>query len=459
LIWSLTDLCPVIVALALVAGLLWKYPVQIAIGSLAVAVGMDCLQLGSDGVNVGISLYPDDAACLIMLGACLVALLRWRRLPRGNMWPLFALCGLAFFNLLRGTIDFGLKAAGNGSRDLFYLVLPSLALMLLRPALRVDNMRRVAKWLIVVGSVLGIVALCRWLGVLPIPVEYKVDDYREVIRALTSDYALLVLDALLAVLYFQIAHGIKWWGLVLGGTFTVLLIFLQHRSVWAAALAALLWFFIRTSQTRRAANFWLIGGGVAMLLMGALVIAAPDEARSTRSLLRTNIEETRSQDSSWEWRVEGYREAVDRVFSSEIGTIVLGPPPGRDLSSVVYASSAHIHDRYINILAFNGLLGETLFLFWLFVVGKEITRRGGPPGAETRDRRIGKVFLQAVFFAELVFFVPYTGGITHGAIIGIIWVLATSSRIQHGARPQLSRERSCNFNNANVIRPARAAQS
>jgi hypothetical protein len=96
------------------SAMFWIYPAQTAVAFLAPAAVMDCLQIGADGINIGVSIYIDDIACLLLVAAAFVVLLRnGATLPKGSS-PAFALLGLMVANFARGAANFGIKPAGNG---------------------------------------------------------------------------------------------------------------------------------------------------------------------------------------------------------------------------------------------------------------------------------------------------------------------------------------------------------
>ena len=136
-----------------------------------------------------------------------MAVVRWRKAPPRGGWIVLALLGLVVLNLARGASEFGVKPAGNGVRTLTYLIVPGIAFMLLRPALRLDP-PRLAKWLIVTSLACTAVSLCRWAGVLPGP-QAPQDNLREVPRVLPADYALILCQALLGAFCLWLARGFK----------------------------------------------------------------------------------------------------------------------------------------------------------------------------------------------------------------------------------------------------------
>jgi len=147
-------------------------------------------------------------------------------------------------------------------------------------------------------------------------------------------------------------------------------------------------------------------------------------------IVTTNVQEAESRNSTWAWRVAGYEEATDRLFSSQPVDILIGPPAGwaADLMREHFASTA-IHSRYVSTLAFYGIVGSAALLLWFGMLAKRIgwpTR--SPHGRPARDHA-GTILLEALFLSELVYMVPYSGGILESAVLGLIWVAATQNNI------------------------------
>ena len=420
--WSLVQYAPVLVILVAVATLLWKFPVQTATSSAGLAIALDCFDVGRQGFDLGVSIYSDDIACVILLCAGCISIMRWQKRPSRDWWFALGLFSLTIFNLVRGASEFGLKPAGNGIRGLVYLIIPPIALMLLRPAIRLDPIR-LAKWLTLAGVAFAAIGLCRWAGILPSPEWTSQENLREIPRVLNAEYAMVLGQALLAVLGLQIARGFKWWGLVLAGSFGTELLFLQHRSVWVATTVGLIWLIIRTVTLSK--RLWVGAAAGAFLAVGIWSALTPGALSSVRGLIEANVEETQRSDSSWAWRTSGYEEAVNRTLSGTTEEVLLGPPAGRNLGASANLASVSIHDRYVDTLAYYGIFGEVLLVAWLLLVAKSAGGWLARQRHQSRDRQLGIVFLQALLLSELTFFIPYTGGLPVGISIGLIWVLST----------------------------------
>ena len=389
--------------------------------------------LGKEGMDVGINVYVDDVACVVLLSAGVLVAWRKGRFPDSSSWPAFTLFALMAVNLDRGVSEFGWKPAGNGARNLLYLIVPSVALLLLRPALRV-NPQRLANLLAGFGSALTAIALCRWAGVLSIPLvapDDVVREFREVVRTLGADDALVIGQSLLAIVCVQLIDGVKLWRTCLAAILAATTVALQHRSVWVSTCVGLMWLAassLRSSEKRwrQLAGSTFIGLTVAAGAVSSTGTGGSETIDRVVSLARTNFDETQQQDSTWNWRVKGFAEATERVSSSDTFEMLLGPPSGRDLGSSGSFASVHIHNRYVVMLAYYGVLGGLVLLLWLFAVGRKVggwirTHPGGGP-----EMHAGTAFLQALLLSQLTYFVVYTGGIVQGGITALIWLAAES---------------------------------
>jgi len=163
LISTIVEMSALLAAGLLLLTLAWYRPGWLIFFALSVAALLDLFQIGIGGVDFGVNLYIDDVACVLVMGTGLLMLMRYQtKFPRDAV-PCLVLLVLIALSFGRGVGPFGLKVAGNGSRNLFCFVAPALAIMLLRPAFRLDA-GRLARWLGWAGLCLSAVALLRWGG-------------------------------------------------------------------------------------------------------------------------------------------------------------------------------------------------------------------------------------------------------------------------------------------------------
>lgn len=436
------QLLTLIALLVIGATLLWEHTLQIALFAVVLAAVLDCLW-GWVGINVGIMLWADDVTCLVLLLAGAIVLLRKGRLPGSSSSPALMIVAVLILNLVRGAIDFGLQPAGNSSRTLGYLIIPAVAWLMLQPEARVDS-QRLARWLRTLGCMWTLFALCRWAGLLPM--FQAPGEFREVPRALSGEDAMLVGQSLLAAVYLQFFYGVTFWNTTLTVVLTAVTIALQHRSVWAATFVACLWLVassLRSSQKR-----WLQLAAATCIGLTLAIIALSVTTGGidrTVSLVKANLDETRQDNSTWNWRVRGFYEAMDRLFSGDAFEIMFGPPSGSlrfgaaELELGLSGASVLIHNRYVHTLAYYGAVGGMSLLMWLGAVAMKIGSWTGPGSGEGPQTRLGAVFLQALLLSQLTYFVPYSGGLIQGNILALIWLAAEAPSCGVRRKKQSSR--------------------
>lgn len=415
----------------LAAGLLllrvaWHWPGRVIFAVISVAALLDLLKIGSSGADVGVHFHIDDGASVILLGISFLLLIQYRKSFPRDVVPCLVLIALAALGFTRGVVPFGLREAGNGPRLLLIFTTPALAIMLLRPAFRLDSVR-LACWLRWAGLCFGAVAVSRWAGLLPMPVELE-EDLREVVRSLPADHAFVVGQAFIAAIYLELVErGSRWWWAG-AGALGVLTLVLQHRSVWAATAAGVAWLAFRSF--RLLPERWLRFSAIACVALCVIMLAATAALLdSTLKLITTNVQEAQSEDSTWAWRVEGYNEATVRLLASEPVDILIGPPAGWVVSSSGSFASMAIHSRYIDVLAYYGIVGFTVLLLWFGM----LARRVGWPAKSLYGRPasdpVGSVFLEALLLSEMVYLVAYYGTVLQGSLLGLIWVAAKQNNI------------------------------
>ncbi len=420
----------ILVALAgllAVAFLLWKYPVAVAFAGIAAGALCDALDIGTEGLHAGITIYPFDISCLTLSAACVVVLLRARSLPRDFCWPALILLVLGFLNFGRGVLLFGVKAPGNDSRDLIYLVLPAVAFAFLGRATGM-NVEKLVSCLSVFALVLAVVAAARWAGVLAMSADDYQEEFRDVVRVLPSDYAIFIGQALIGIVGIQLIRGFRTTGLILSGIFLGLVFALQHRSVWTATLAGLAWLALRTPRLGR--REWLKLSSLVLLLVSALTLTgliASGPLDKVLQLFDSNVKEISRDDSTWAWRLAGYSEATERAFSNGPLEATVGPPSGRDISNTASFASIHIHDRFVAVLAYYGVVGLVALIAWLFSTAARVQKLA-LEASRDRRARINKVILEALLISIAFYFVPYVGGVLEGSLLGAIWLASATRR-------------------------------
>lgn len=400
--------------------LLGRWPASTAFAIACAVVLLDCLNVGTNGLTLGgVNFYLDDLALAVLVMAALLVLVHYRRgIPR-YAFPCLILLFVASADLFRGIATYGLRTAGNNSRDIFCFAIPPAAIMLVQPIIRFDSSRliRSLTW---IASALTLIAVMRWGAVLPMPAGL-IDDFRDVVRAIPADYSMVIAMSFIALTYLQLTMRATVPGIVAAAAFGTVTVFLQHRSVWAATVAGLGLMFVRTSIT--AAPRWLtllvFGAGV----MTITILSSNSIRKEAEQLITVNAQETRSDHSTVAWRVNGYEEALNRFTSGSVEDILIGGPAGWSDHTNTTASfaSTHIHSRYVSVIAYYGIIGFTALVWWIALMLKSVFKARSGPG--TTSGRTG-VLLQVLLLSELVYLGPYSGGILIGGILGGIFAAA-----------------------------------
>jgi hypothetical protein len=336
-------------------------------------------------------------------------------------WPALALVALGIMSFARGALAYGIQPAGNGVRSVIYLALPLAALSITASDIRVTSVRLIV-WLGGLALLFSLVAIGRWSGVVPMPEYEFVDDFREIERVLPADYPMLIGYALIGLLGWQIAHGIRIQYLLLAGIFAWVVLAVQHRSVWLATAAGLVWLFVRTLRYGFRRWSQLAGAVGATAIIGTFLLLSTGHLHSILSMLSSNIEETTRQDSTFAWRLAGFTEAVERTVSSGLVDLSIGPPSGRDLSATASAASIHIHNRYIDSFVFYGLAGGGLLIGCLSILASDLRRLRTSAGED--HGAVVSAVPEAILAALAVYFNANACGLLHGCLLGMLWSAA-----------------------------------
>jgi hypothetical protein len=173
--------------------------------------------------------------------------------------------------------------------------------------------------------------------------------------------------------------------------------------------------------------------------LSVAALAFPEIGERVERLVVANVQEAQGDTSTWKWRVQSYREATDRLLTSGATDTLIGPPAGWAANSNASFASTHIHSRYIDTLAFYGTLGFAVLLLWFGVIAKRV---GRPirlvSGRRVRDHA-GAPLLEALLLSELVYLVPYAGGLLQGTVLGLVWVAANQPHFSIATKRVMSR--------------------
>lgn len=366
----------------------------------------------SVGLRVGgYDLALLDALAVVMLAGAVVHGLVTKR-GGAHVVLLLVLGALLAVNVLRGVAAFGLQQAVNESRQWFYL----LATVAFGVTLPLRDVRRWRQFAVLSAGWLVLVAVVGLLdtGVQPATAPIQVDGQLMDPRPVTAPGALLLAEALLLVLarsrnrYRALVSAAA-----LGGTLLVL----QHRTVWIAALAALLYLTAVALRGDRRARL------AALVAAGAVTVAALTAfltGTAQRSAVAVSAENVAAADNTFIWRVTGWRELLQAP--TDVTKVVFGDPFGSGFRRVISGQLVTVspHSQYVETLLRFGVVGLALSV-GVFL----LAWRGAPAAAGTIGA--SPAALRALLMVAALYGIAYRLDPLQGLLIGTVLGLASAA--------------------------------
>lgn len=380
------------------------------------ATGMPLIPLASVG---GLTLYLTDG--LFLGTACATALqvvLRrnYRPWPSLYKWGFALLLAGAGASVLRGLLAYGLAQAANEARSVFYFLSGlGFALFVLAARLARRELVRLLAGLVAASFALAVVRLIlRGVGTSQ-GIILSTGEYVDA-RAVDAATALLIAQGLWLLLFFAHRASIGRFE-ALGCVVLVIVVVLQHRSVWVAtAVGVILTFLLATSGWRRLATRapLLLGAAAALglvLTYGGLYGVASDLTASTQSAFAGH--------STLTGRVDGWQLLLRDPRMHDTLGVLLGLPSGAGFDRVVDGRLATYspHNFYVQIILRGGLLGMA-GLMVLLAGGTLAFRRRSAPALTG----IGLLSTTAVFF------MAYGPAAEQGIVVGSALALLAKPR-------------------------------
>jgi hypothetical protein len=325
--------------------------------------------------------------------------------------PWIAVLALVAIAVARGAGQYGLEKAGLQARGTFHFAACIIYFATARP-ISIEFIERV--WRIGSGVVI-LIAAAYWLnnGFMP--------DGAAVVhrRALTSAEGLLVVQWI--VLALASLDQSRYKKMLMGAALVVLLL-IQQRTNWIVLTAC--WFVLSQSSTvidadvrRRARAI----GIAAVLLLGILLIGGFSELST--AITNAAREPSRS-DSTFGWRLEGWRELVGDQFRASPVSILIGSPSGKGFARQVDGQTITVapHNFYIRGFLSIGLLGLGAMV-WSFrcCIRRLCSRERDGPLLKPQPPRI----LMVLVLGQLLYFTTYEPSLAQGALFGLALNVAT----------------------------------
>jgi hypothetical protein len=407
----------------------------LCIGLLLLNLLVETALVEAPAVDLGLQIYSNDVIALLMIGTLLSAFVFKQLALRGLPTVLWLAFGLVIvISFVDGTQLHG-KTAGVDVRPNFYFWIAALYCCLIE--FDEDEIRQMGRWCLWATYGLIGVAVYRWVGYLvgfvPLGDIVEVGAGNE-FRALPSGAAFCVA----AVGLVQFMAWVRGSGSRFSGVhalvFAVVVLVLQHRSVWVAGAAGYVAILLQQRAHMPRRMPWLIslcllaGGGITIAMQAGLL------DRLGASLWESTISIADPKSTTTD-RVFGWEALMSEWIESSLGTVFFGYPYGTSYRRVVDRVVVEYspHNFYVQLLLRTGVVGTALFVC-ATVIGMwhSLFAR-----AETEFDHLLLRSLGVVLLASMVYYVPYQGFYVHGAVTG----LALAQLVRHRMLLRLSRMR------------------
>lgn len=388
---------------------------------------IETVQVYLFGLNLGITVYPQDLLFVPMAFAALTRLSRpgaMRRLPRA-LWVLVTIMVFSFFMgiVLHGTI------AGVEFRNDFYFMVGIFYFSSF--TWTEGRVSRVLNWLFPIALMIMLVVWYRWVAdAVDLdwvdPIWRYADATGVPLRVVNAQQTLLLGQALI-LLFYAMAVGnslARWVFLVPLLALTILV--LQHRSVWVATfLPALMAFvLVRQDQGKLAGRLAVMAGMTVLIVVPLLATGKFNSATSSVADLAAKATSTSS--GTFVGRVQGWDALLKQWAASSPRAWIIGNPYGSGFERSSGPRGQEItfapHDYYLQLLLRTGLIGVFAFVLLYWWMLRAAVRLGGaPPAGMTGYAMIG------LLFSQLLFDIPYSPSYAHGMFLGIVLGLLLQS--------------------------------
>lgn len=364
----------------------------------------------------GITVAVPDVLCAFLAA---IAALRFLTQPPAIARPFFApllvVSALLALSYLRGVAAYGLQPATNEFREFFYF-LSALGFAVSFPADRLAE--RIPRIAMIGGAFLVMVALAR----VPMMDGFGLDQ-----RAVPSYVALAMGQAFFfGWAWLGLRSEPATWGRWLVLAFLLLAFLMLHRSVWLA-LAGGLVTLVLFERTGRGALLTL---GATALVVAAVGVGVVAGDKVMAGLHQAVEEATSSEQSTFLWRLDGWRALLTPESGWDVGNLLVGYPMGTGYARSLEPSVLNTneieagvipHNYYISLILRGGVIGVIAFLALYAALARLFLRELRRGGSST----YATCFL-VILVTQVIYYVPYSADMIQGVFLGAGIALASA---------------------------------
>jgi O-antigen ligase len=392
---------------------------RVSVGAVVIAISfvISAVFISSPSISIGINLSVDDLAFLLLLSALAVRVAMNGSLGAYEGRGPWISLGIVFLiSSGIGLMQYG-SSAGVEARSNFYFLTAGLYFFSFSYSERVlHDLWRIAKgiaWLIVA------LALYRLIGAKFGLISSEVIS----LAGAGSEFRVIGSSPTLFLLLVGLGYFLQWMqderrSMFLSAMVMFLLvIILQHRSVWVAALGGLgviLW-YERQALAKRS---FLLSTALILVISAVtmLVLLNPDN-RVIETLSKSAISATASEGTHMD-RLLGWQVLLSDFIKGSPLEWALGKPYGTGYARWVQGDfkAYSPHNFYVQLLLRLGFVGLVAFLWIHYKMQKRIR----DAISADQPKRSLHVFFFAALVVNLIYYIPYQGFYLQGALCGVI---------------------------------------
>jgi uncharacterized MnhB-related membrane protein len=373
---------------------------------------LDEANLVETAVDLGpIRIQATDVLFVLLSTAAVARLLRLDRLTTAQR--LLILFGvLSLWALVRGTTPFGIPAAVNEARKFLWFI--GIALYFATAETRRDLLERLGTLLLVAAGILAVFTVVRWIGG-AVGLSGGFFGRDDDLRVLPAALALLVAQAALVAFPYLVGRTAG-WRRFLAPALLVLVVLLQHRTVWiVTAVGAALLFYRERAIARRALTILLSVIGLLAALSFTL-FDSPDVQLGEQ--LATSAQST----GTFEWRYDGWRALLADSGPEGASEVLVGLPFGSGWERTLpsgHTIESHIspHNFYLETFLRTGAIGLLVMLALYYLALRALVpgREPVPEGTQLLSPSV----LFVVIAVQLLYYITYTPDTAQAMLFGL----------------------------------------
>lgn len=395
----------------------------VGIGIVVVAFIVDTITMGDVALDVGLKLYYPDIFLLILAVAALIRYIVPNDRPVASAsWFIF--CIVFLFSTLTGLISYG-SSAGVDARPYFYLA--AVGLYGMGFSIDKEQIDILFKGMYLTAIFLIGLTFYRWTvyfipisNLLPPGGTYNIDG---AIRVIYSHHVLLIAQVGLLVVFYSGLSKVFSVSNLLSPLLVGMVLVLQHRSVWLAALVGTFFHFIlgreKFQSNQRKGN--LIYMLVALLIAGASTQLS-DNLQGISKQVKSGATTALAADGSVGERLESWQELIKIWINAGPRSVLVGQSFGADNTRYVTNERGEsikidytAHNFYVQTLFNMGLIGLlTYILVIIYALSGLITIRKNASIKTLAEAMI------VIIVTQLVYYIPYGSDYFQGLILGVI---------------------------------------